>query len=65
MYEVEIKKHKKTDNQYDLKLTGWTAGMVMATKNALEMSGSAVAADCLAFLNNAIDANPELKAKIG
>lgn len=64
MYEVEIKKHKKTDNQYDLKITGWTAGMVLSMKNALEASPSPVAADCLCFLNNAISNNPELMAKI-
>jgi hypothetical protein len=65
MYEVEIKKTSKTDNQYDLKIKGWTAGMVMSLKHALEASPSPVAADCLAFLQNAIDKNPELKAKIG
>ena len=64
MYDVEIKKHKKSDNQYDLKITGWTAGMVLSMKNALEKSSSPVAADCLVFLNHAIEQNAELKAKI-
>jgi hypothetical protein len=62
---VEIKKKAKSFNEYSLTMKGFTAGQIMAMKNALELySSSPVAQDVLDFLKAAIDKDPELAQKI-
>jgi hypothetical protein len=58
--KVTVKKTKKTSGQtFDLSFNGLTAGEVLSIKNALELSGSPVASDVLAYLNNGVYDAPE------
>jgi hypothetical protein len=62
--KVEIKKKKGKFNEYAVNMTGFTAGMIMAMKNALEAYPSPVGKDVLDFLKAAVNEDAELAAKI-
>lgn len=58
--KVTVKKTKKTTGQtFDVSFSSLTAGEVLSIKNALELSGSPVASDVLAYLNNGVSDAPE------
>lgn len=53
--KVIIKKTKKAQGQsYDVSFLSLTKGEILSLKNALESSGSHVASDLLAYLNNGL-----------
>lgn len=53
-------KTNKSPNSYDISMKGFTAGMVLAMQTALQNHPTAVAMDCLAFLNEGIRNNAKL-----
>ncbi len=67
MIEVKIRAKAKQSNQFDVTMKGFTAGMILAMKNALvtHSATSPVAKDVLDFLNKAVEENPDLKARVG
>lgn len=52
--KVTIKRAKKTVQSYDVNFSGLTKGEIMSIQNALQASGSPVASDVLAYLNNGL-----------
>jgi hypothetical protein len=53
--KVTVKKSKRgSGHTYDVNLSGLTKGEIMSMQHALEASGSPVASDVLAYLNNGI-----------
>lgn len=58
--KVTVKKTKKAmGTTFDVSFSGLTAGEVLSIKHALEASGSPVASDVLAYLNNGVAEAPE------
>lgn len=58
--KCDIAKDKKgAGYTFNLTINSLTAGEIMSIKHALEASGSPVAADVLAYLNNGVAEAPE------
>ena len=62
---TEVKIAKKKGNSYDVTMKGFTAGMILAMKNALAAYPSPVAEDVKDFLDYAVEQNADLKIMIG
>jgi hypothetical protein len=53
--KVTIKRTRPSQGQnFDVSFSGLTKGEIMSIQNALKASGSAVASDVLAYLNNGL-----------
>jgi len=61
---MDVKIKQKKGNTFDVSLTGLTAGMILALKNALDNYPTPVASDVRDFLVAAIEKNADLKSRI-